>query len=117
MRSTEKVDTPRITVSTTYHGGTVTEDYRWLEDATSEETRAWTAAQNARAREFLESRPSHDAVRRRADQIARAESVSWGRPSYDIGYEGPRPAGAAYLVLKRQPPKQQPFLVALADLD
>jgi prolyl oligopeptidase len=117
MRSTEKVDTRRITVSTTYHGVTVTEDYRWLEDATSEETKAWTATQNARAREFLESRPSHDAVRRRADQIARAESVSWGRPSYDIGYEGPRPAGAAYLVLKRQPPKQQPFLVALADLD
>jgi prolyl oligopeptidase len=117
MRSTEKVDTPRITVSTTYHGVTVTEDYRWLEDATSEEAKAWTAAQNARAHEFLESRPSHDAVRRRAEEIARAESVSWGRPSYDIGYEGPRPAGAAYLVLKREPPKQQPFLVALADLE
>jgi prolyl oligopeptidase len=117
MRSMEKVDTPRIAVSTTYHGVTVAEDYRWLEDATSEQTKAWTAAQNARAREFLESRPSHDAVRRRAEEIARAESVSWGRPSYEMGYEGPRPAGAVYLVLKRQPPKQQGFLVALADLE
>lgn len=77
----------------------------------------WTAAQNARAREFLESRPSHETVRRRAEEIAGAESVSWGRPSYGMCYEGPRPAGAAYLVLKRQPPKQQPFLVALADLE
>jgi prolyl oligopeptidase len=117
MTSTERVDTPRIAVSTTYHGVTVTEDYRWLEDATSEETKAWTAAQNARAGEFLESRPSRDAVRRRAEEIARAESVSWGRPSYGMAYEGPRRAGAAYLVLKRQPPRQQPFLVALADLE
>ena len=45
MTSLEGIDTPRIAVSTTYHGVTVTEDYRWLEDAAAEETRAWTAAQ------------------------------------------------------------------------
>jgi hypothetical protein len=38
MTSTEKVESPRIAVSNIYHGVTVTEDYRWLEDATSEET-------------------------------------------------------------------------------
>ena len=110
MRSTEKIDTPRIAVSTTYHGVTVTEDYRWLEDATSEKTKAWTAAQNAQTRAFLESRPSYGAVRRRAEEIAKAESVGWGRDSYGMGFEGPRRAGAAYVVLKREPPKQQPVL-------
>jgi prolyl oligopeptidase len=117
MSSVETIDTPRITVSATYHGVTVSEDYRWLEDATSEETKAWTAAQRARTRGFLDSLPSYEAVRQRAQEIARAESVSWGRNSYGLRYEGPRRAGTAYLVLKREPTRQQPVLVALADLD
>ncbi len=116
MTTTENIDTPRIAVSTTYHGVTVTEDYRWLEDATSERTKAWTAAQNAQTSAFLQSRPSYGAVRRRAEEIARAASVGWGRDSYGT-FEGPRRAGAAYVVLKREPPKQQPVLVALDDLD
>jgi prolyl oligopeptidase len=114
---TSKVETPPIPVSTTYHGVTVTEDYRWLEDATSEETKAWTAAQNARTRAFLDSRPSYEPVRRCAEQIVKTESVGWGRDSYGLEFEGPRRAGARYVVLKREPPKQQPILVALDDLD
>lgn len=112
-----KIDTPRSTVSTTYHGVTVPEDYRWLEDARSEETKTWTAAQNAQTRAFLDSRPTYEAVRRRAEEIAKATSVSWGRDSYGLEFEGPRRAGAAYLVLRHEPPKQQPVLVALDDLD
>ncbi len=117
MTSSDKIGTRRIPVSTTYHGVMVTEDYRWLEDATSEETGAWTAAQNAQTRAFLDSRPSYEAVRRRAEEIAKAESVGWGRGSYGVGFEGPRRAGSAYVMFKREPPKQQPVLVALADLD
>jgi prolyl oligopeptidase len=117
MTAVEKIDTPRITVSSTYHGVTVSEDYRWLEDAPNEETRAWTAAQTAQTRAFLDSRPVYEAVRRRAEEIAKAESVGWGRASYGIRFEGPRRAGTSYVVLKREPPKQQPVLVALDDLD
>jgi hypothetical protein len=40
--SPERIDTPKGPVSGTYHGLTVTEDYRWLEDARSEQTRSWT---------------------------------------------------------------------------
>lgn len=117
LTSAENVDTPRHTVSTTYHGVEVSEDYRWLEDRESERTKAWTAAQNARTRALLEGLPGYDAVRRRVEELVRAESVAWGRLSYDETYEGPQRAGSAYLVLKREPSKQQPFLVALADLD
>jgi len=116
LATTEKIETPRIPVSATYHGVTVTEDYRWLEDAGSDATKAWTAAQNAQASAFLESRPSYDAVRRRAAELVKAESVAWGRGSYGETFEGPQRAGQVYFVLKREPPRQQPFLVALADL-
>jgi prolyl oligopeptidase len=108
MTPTAKTDTPQIAVSTTYHGVTVTEEYRWLEDAASEQTKSWTAAQNADTRAFLEGLPCYAAVRRRAEEIVKADSVTWGHSSY---------AGAAHFVLKREPPKQQPFLVVLTDLD
>jgi prolyl oligopeptidase len=112
-----EIETPRTRVTSTYHGVEVTEDYRWLEDAASPEVRAWTAAQNARSRELLDALPAHEAVRRRVEEIVKADSVSWGRLSFDETYEGPQRAGSAYLVLKREPPRQQPFLVALASLD
>lgn len=44
------VPAPRIPVTSTYHGIEVTEDYRWLADASAEETIAWTEAQPTRKR-------------------------------------------------------------------
>ncbi len=109
---TEMIDTPRIAVDTTYHGETVTEDYRWLEDASSERTRAWTAAQNERTRAFLDGLPSYEAVRARVEEVVKAASVAWGSWT-----GGPLRGGSTYFVLEREPPKQQPFLVLLADLE
>jgi prolyl oligopeptidase len=111
------IETPKITVTTTYHGVEVAEDYRWLEDAASAETRAWTDAQNTRTRRVIDEMPAYGAVRRRVEEIVKAESTTWGRLSFDDTFEGPRQAGAAYFVLKHEPPSQQPFLVVLADLD
>jgi prolyl oligopeptidase len=111
------IDTPRIPVTDTYHGVEITDDYRWLEDATSEQTKSWTAAQNARTRRYLDELPSYAAIRRRVEEIAKADSVSWGGRTYFSEYAGPVRAGDAYLVLKREPPMQQPFIVALTDLD
>jgi prolyl oligopeptidase len=104
----ETIETPKAPVSSTYHGVTVTEDYRWLEDAQSDQTRSWTMAQDRRARGYLENLPCYGAVRRRAAEVLKAESVR---------YHALRHAGPTYFALKRQPPKQQPFLVALSDLD
>jgi prolyl oligopeptidase len=117
MASKAEVETRRVSVSTTYHGVAVTEDYRWLEDATSEETKAWTAAQNAQTRAYLDALPWYGAVRQRATEIVNAESVAWGRGSYGVSFEGPRRAGPAHFILKYEPPKQQPLLIASKDLD
>src|SRR5262245_38500779 len=104
----ETIETPRTSVSTAYHGVTVTEDYRWLEDAGSDQTRSWTTAQDRRTRSYLEDLPFYSAVRGRAAEILKAESVR---------YDALARAGSAYFALKRQPPKQQPFLVMLSSLD
>ena len=67
-RALPAIDTPRVPVTTTYHGEDVTEDYRWLEES-SERTRAWTAAQDSRAREHLESMPLYESVRSRVEEV------------------------------------------------
>jgi len=97
------IDTPREPVTDTYHGVEVVDEYRWLEDERSEATRAWTAAQDARARAQLAALPSHDAIRRRAEEILAVESTAYDALSL---------GGATYFALKTQPPLQQPFLVA-----
>jgi prolyl oligopeptidase PreP (S9A serine peptidase family) len=53
----------RIPRTDTYHGVDVTEDYRWLEDASCEETIAWTKAQQQRTRAYFDGIPWRDALR------------------------------------------------------
>ncbi|MDP9374978.1 MAG: prolyl oligopeptidase family serine peptidase [Chloroflexota bacterium] len=47
------------------HGEEIVDPYRWLEDDTSAETRAWTAAQNAYTAGVLDGLPGRDALRER----------------------------------------------------
>ena len=101
------IQTMRQPVTTTYHGVDVTEDYRWLEDASSEDTKTWTKAQHERTMSYLSSLPSYAEIRRRAEEIVGADSVS---------YRDVEAGGATAFALKRQPPKQQAFLVALSDV-
>src|SRR5229473_1428656 len=98
----------RIPVTDTYHGVDVTENYRWLEDASSEETIAWTKAQQQRARAYFDGIPWRDALRARVEQLLKAE-----RTTYKRLVSG----GSTFFALKVQSPRQQPFLVALTDLD
>ncbi|HVP48367.1 MAG TPA: hypothetical protein VMT32_17355, partial [Bryobacteraceae bacterium] len=39
--------TPKRPVTDIYHGVRVTDDYRWLEDFSNPEVKAWSDAQNA----------------------------------------------------------------------
>jgi prolyl oligopeptidase len=48
-----------------YHGTSVSDPYRWLEDDHSAETAAWVTAQNEVTFKFLDSIPYRDALRQR----------------------------------------------------
>ncbi|PKN57022.1 MAG: S9 family peptidase [Deltaproteobacteria bacterium HGW-Deltaproteobacteria-14] len=100
-------ETTRIPVLEAYHGVEVTEDYRWLEDGAAAPVKAWTEAQNAHARALLDALPHHAEVRAAVATVFGAEVVSWSHVTT---------SGGRWFAMKRQPPKQQPFLVVADDL-
>jgi len=101
-------ETPRSPVTDIYHGVTVAEDYRWLEDWDDPKVRDWSNAQNDWARAVLDALPSRDAIRSRVAEILEAETESYGSLAW---------RGGRLFAVKNQPPKQQPFLVVLPDPD
>jgi prolyl oligopeptidase len=104
---TEPPVAARRTVTATYHGVSVTDDYQWLEDATSDETQQWTRAQDAYTRAYIGALPHRAAVRERVSELMHASSVAYGMVQ----------RSGTYFAMKQQPPKQQPFLVRVDDLD
>ena len=78
------------------------DNYRWLEDGKSPEVRAWSDAQNQRARAFLAALPGVAAIHARVETIMKSRSPAW----YALRWRG-----GQLFAMKRQPPKQQPFLV------
>ncbi len=95
-------------VTDTFHGVEVTEDYRWLEDWSDPKVKAWSAGQNAHAREYLDAIEGRDAVEKSIRAIFEDQSVS---------YRGVSLVGDKVFALVHQPPKQQPFLAVLPSLD
>src|SRR5690348_7246604 len=61
--------TRREPVSEVLHGRTNVDAYRWLEDETSPEVRAWVAAQNAYTEAVLGARPERAAIGRRLGEL------------------------------------------------
>ena len=100
-------ETRKEPISDSYHAVAVTEDYRWLEAAASDAVKAWTSAQNAHARALLDALPHHAEVQAAVAKVFAAEAVSWN----DVTM-----AGGRWFAMKRQPPKQQPFLVVAESL-
>ena len=62
-------ETKRDSTTDTYHGVTVPDPYRWLEDDTSADTAAWVEAQNAVTFAHLESIPFRPALTTRLEQL------------------------------------------------
>ena len=58
-------DTKKIPVAEAYHGESVVEDYRWLEDQTQPEVKQWMKDQNLHSREFLDALPGRKEIRQK----------------------------------------------------
>ena len=98
----------RVPVTDTFHGVDVTEEYRWLEEGDSEETIAWTKAQQHRSGTYFGGIAWRDALQVRVEQLLRSERTTYKQLSS---------GGCTFFALKVQTPRQQPFLVVLTDLD
>src|SRR5215471_10943478 len=101
-------DTPKRPVTDEYHGVQVADDYRWLENWDDPEVKQWSAAQNARARAYLDHLSSRPAIKARLKELISGGSVSY----YNLQYR----AGVLF-GMKEQPPRQQPMLVTLRSAD
>lgn len=94
-----QVKTRTDNVKETLHGVELTDPYRWLEDQTSAETRAWLAEENKQTHAFLDKLPGRDALRKRATELTKVESS--GLPSEH---------GGRYFYSKRLANQEQPVL-------
>lgn len=93
-------------VEDVYHGQTVVDPYRWLEDWDDPEVRTWSEGQNAYARAALASLPERPAVQTRISEILTS--------AQGVTYSSLRLAGKDTLfAIKRDPEKQQSILVML----
>lgn len=98
----------RVPVADTYHGVTVTDDYRWLENGDDPKVKAWSEGQNAHARAFLDALPGAKELRARIEKLLTTRPASVGRFV---------PCGNRFFASRREPAKkQQPWIVTLPSL-
>lgn len=95
-------------VEDSYHGVTVADPYRWLEDSKDTAVTAWSSAQTAHARGYLDALAGREALSQRLRELLGAKQVSHG---------GLKVAGGRVFALKFQPPKPQRLLVVMPAVD
>jgi prolyl oligopeptidase len=101
-------DAPKKPVTDTYHGVAVTDDYRWLENGNDKTVQKWSDAQNTHARSVLDKLPGVEPLRERITKIMAAKTTS--HRSFAV-------RGDKVFAMRKQPPKQQPFLVVMPAAD
>lgn len=100
--------TAKKPVTEAFHGTTVTDDYRWLENANDPAVKRWIEEQNRYTRTVLDKNPALEPIRQRVKELLGARLPSYGLSEF---------RGGKLFGLKRQPPKQQPFLITLKSAD
>jgi prolyl oligopeptidase len=99
--------TEKRPVTDEYHGVKVVDDYRWLDDLTDPKVRSWNDAQNQLTRSVLDKVPARSRLYERLKAIVGENSSSY----FNLIRR------SKLFALKQQPPKDQPFIVALASPD
>jgi len=97
-RTTNQVDV--------YHGVTVADPYRWLEDDNSAETKAWVEAQNKITFDYLKKIPQRDAIHKRLEQL-------WNFERYGVPFK----EGGNYFYTRNDGLQNQSVLYTLPSLD
>lgn len=69
-------ETRKDNVSDDYHGTTVVDPYRWLEDQTSPETRAWIDAENQCTDTFLSKLSGKEAIAKRLGELLHVDTIN-----------------------------------------
>ena len=62
-------ETKKVDTVTNYHGTTVADPYRWLENDNSEETKEWVTAQNKVTFDYLNQIPYREQWKKRLEEI------------------------------------------------
>lgn len=96
--------TPVVPVIDRYHGVAVTDPYRWLENGSDPKVVAWSAAENARTRAYLDGLPQRARIATRIMSLTAQAS-----PAYHELVQ----AGGHLFSLTVQPPKQQAMVTVM----
>ena len=91
----------------TLFGEAIVDPYRWLEDSGSAETKAWTEAQNARTRAFLDVE-LRSKLRSRLDELLSIGFVS--SPVLRTGTAGSKKQPRRYFHVRREGKQDQPIV-------
>ncbi len=70
--------TPKRPVVDVFHGISVRDDYRWLENWNDPAVKKWSDTENDYARQYLDHLPNVTALRGRVTKIMEAKTISYG---------------------------------------
>lgn len=98
--------TPAVDV---YHGESITDPYRWLENGDAKAVKAWTAEQNEKTRAFLDKGDTRKKLRARLDELLEIGFVS--SPVVRTGTAGSgKKQPHRYFLVRREGKQDQPIV-------
>lgn len=97
--------TAKVAHTDNYHGTTIADPYRWLEDANSAQTKTWVDAQNAVTQAWLGQIPQREAIRQRLTKL-------WNYERYSV----PSKDGGRYFYTRNDGLQNQSVLYTLKNL-
>ncbi len=101
-------DTRRDPVVDTLHGVPIVDDYRWLEDQDSPETRAWIEAQNAYAEAIVGDTVLRQDLSGRLRELMDVQGARFPRRAGDYEYFTFRAPGREVAAIYRRPAPDEP---------